>query len=232
MKPTLILALICVLIRGACAAETAPADQVRTAVTAIKAATNYSWTTTLKIANSPFDPGPIKGQTEKAGFAMVTQQLGDNNLEAVFKGDKIVMKREGHWETPDPSDFFMSMAATWITRMGPAGDEAASLIARAKELKADNGALAGDLSEAGVKELLNFGPRDGGFPPPTNAHGSVRFWLKDGALVKFESHLAAKMVGPNQESFDFDMTRTTAVEAVGSTKVGIPAEAKHKLESK
>ena len=72
--------------------------------------------------------------------------------------------------------------------------------------------------------------KGGGAPPePTDAKGSVKIWIKDGALVKYELKNSGKMsFGGN----DIDINRTTTVEFsdVGSTKVDAPAEAKAKLQ--
>ena len=61
---------------------------------------------------------------------------------------------------------------------------------KTKDLKKDGEAYASDLTEAGAKELLSFGGRRGGnAPEPKNAKGSVKFWVKDGLLAKYELKL-------------------------------------------
>jgi hypothetical protein len=216
------------------AADPSASDLVQDAIAKLKTATNYSWTMTLKMPGAPFEPGPLKGRTEKDGYAVISQTMGDNTLDAVFKGDKVALKIDGEWRVPDKSDGMSMMMAGWITRYGTAADEAESTRKKARELKAgETGAFSADLTDQGAKEALTFGPRQDGNapPPPKNAKGSVKFWVKDGMLSKFESHLQGKVTfGPDQEEQDFDVTRTLEIKDIGSTKLDAPAEALKKLQ--
>ncbi|HEY4983541.1 MAG TPA: hypothetical protein VIJ24_00605, partial [Verrucomicrobiae bacterium] len=108
--------------------------------------------------------------------------------------------------------------------------EAADLADKAKELKKDGDALAGDLTEDGAKALLTFRPRTGGGEPPTvsNAKGSAKFWIKDGKLAKFQFHLQGT-VSFNGNDRDVDRTTTVEIKNVNSTKIEVPDEAKKKL---
>jgi len=124
------------------------------------------------------------------------------------------------------------------------------LMADVKSLKDDNGVLVGDLTDEGAKgNVMPFGRRGGGrrggapggggpggpgggggFTPPeaTDAKGSVKFWIKDGVLTKYEMKNSGNMsFGGN----DMTINRTTTVEfsAVGSTKVDAPADVVKKL---
>jgi hypothetical protein len=208
--------------------------QVGDALTKLKSATNYSWTAIIKIPNSPFDPGPVQGRTQKGGYAMVTQQFNDNTLEAVFKGDKAAVKSEGEWQSLDEAEGMAAMMGGWLTSNGTAADEAGKLLKNVQDLKAgDSGELGGDFTPEGATELLTFHPRGGDPTQPKNAKGSVKFWLKDGALAKFESHLQGKMAfGPDQDERDFEVTRTVEIKDVGTTRLEVPEAARKKLENK
>ncbi len=61
-----------------------------------------------------------------------------------------------------------------------------------------------------------------------NAKGSVRFWLKDGAVQKYELRLQGTMNWGGEER-DTDRTTTTEVKDVGTTKVTLPEAAQKKL---
>jgi hypothetical protein len=62
----------------------------------------------------------------------------------------------------------------------------ADLAGKTKEMKRDGDAYSAELTEAGAKELLSFGGRPGSnAAEPKNAKGSVKFWLKDGTLSKY-----------------------------------------------
>jgi hypothetical protein len=62
----------------------------------------------------------------------------------------------------------------------------------------------------------------------TNPKGSVKFWLKDGALVKYEFHVSGT-ISFNGNDFDSDRATTVEIKDVGATKVDAPEEAKKKL---
>ena len=123
------------------------------------------------------------------------------------------------------------------------------LLADVKSLKDDNGVLVGELTDDGAKgNVMPFGRRRGGRggapggggpggaggpggftpPEPTDAKGSVKFWIKDGVLTKYEMKNSGNMsFGGN----DVAINRTTTVEFsdVGNTKVDAPADAVKKL---
>jgi hypothetical protein len=101
-----------------------------------------------------------------------------------------------------------------------------------KELKVAEGAFAGDLKEEAVQEMLLMGrrQREGQEPPKTSdAKGSVKFWVKDGSLTKYEINVQGKVTAGDRE-MDINRTMTTEIKDVGSTKLEIPADAKAKME--
>jgi hypothetical protein len=216
------------------AADTNTTSQVGDALAKLKSATNFSWTAITKIPNLPFEPGPVQGRTEKGGYAMVSQQFNDNTLEAVFKGDKAAVKSEDGWQNLDEAEGMAAMMGGWLTSSGTAADEAGKLLKNVQDLKAgDGGELDGDFTPDGATELLTYHPRGGDATHPKEAKGSVKFWLKDGALAKFESHLHGKVAfSPDQDEQDFDVTRTVEIKDVGTTKLEVPADALKKLENK
>jgi hypothetical protein len=236
MKTTTTIAISLLAAGLLSAAETNTNERVKATVTKLTEQTNYSWTTIIKMPDMPFEPGPVKGRTEKGGYAMVTQQLNENTVQAVFKGDKVAVKGESGWELIDEADGMVAMMGGWLTANGTAADEAGKLLKNVKELKAGDGdVFSGDLTAEGAKDLLTFRPRGGNAPPPPpkNAKGSVKFWLKEGALIKFESHLQGVVAfGPDQDERDFEATRTIEIQDVGTTRLEVPEEARKKMETK
>ena len=110
--------------------------------------------------------------------------------------------------------------------------EATELAGYAKDLKREGDVYSGDLTEAGAKTLQTFRPPGGeGGPSVTDAKGSVKFWLKDGALVKYEFKLKG-LIKFGDNEFPNERTTTVEIKDVGSTKLEVPAEAKKKLEAK
>jgi hypothetical protein len=247
MKRTIALTIGLLAAGALLAADSGPTNQVRAAasetnqvkdaIARLKGQTNYSWTATLELPGMGFTPSPMKGQAEKGGYALVSQDMNDNTLQAAFKGDKTAIKVEDQWQTLDEAEGFGAMMGWFLARTRTAADEAENLLKAVKSLKAADGALTGDLTDEGAKEMLSFGPRGANAqsapPPPKNAKASVKFWLKDGALNKFESHVKGTVAfGPDQEERDMETIRTVEIQNVGTTKVEVPAEAKKKLEAK
>ncbi len=62
----------------------------------------------------------------------------------------------------------------------------------------------------------------------TGAKASVKFWIKDGSLSKYEYHTQATM-SFNGNDMNIDRTTTVEIKDVGSTKVTVAPEAAKKL---
>jgi hypothetical protein len=61
-----------------------------------------------------------------------------------------------------------------------------------------------------------------------NAKGSVKFWVKDGVISKYEFKVSGTVtMGGNDR--DVDRTTTVEIKDVGTTKLALPDEAKSKL---
>src|SRR5215469_13177974 len=145
MKHNLILAFAWLTAASVLAADTNSTDKVKEALARLTAATNYSWTTTIKIPGMPFEPGPVKGRTEKGGWSIVSQQLNDNTVEAIFKGEKAAVKSEGEWQSLDKAEGPAAMLGGWLTANGTPADEAGKLLKAVKELKTGDGdSFSGD----------------------------------------------------------------------------------------
>jgi hypothetical protein len=233
MKKTLI-STIALLAGSLLAADTTPKDDVIAAAKKLGQESNYSWKTVVVVPDDArFHPGPSEGRTQKDGFTKVTGTFGDNSWSLVRKGEKVALSNpDGGWDSladlekeEGPARFRGMMARNLKVPAAQVADIAAS----AEELKKDGDAYSGALTEAGAKSLLTFRPRNGGEASVTNATGSVKFWLKDGALAKYEFKVKGTVsVGGNE--FENDRTTTVEIKDVGSTKIEVPDEAKKKLE--
>jgi hypothetical protein len=223
------------------AADTAPKDAIKDAIKKLADAGSYSWKATVDTGGGggggPFRPGPTEGKVGKDGFACVSITRGENTTEAVIKGDKRVVKTQEGWQTPD------ELAAAGGGGGGGRGRggairalrvptvEAEDLLGKVKELKVGEGVCSGDLTEEGAKSLLSFGGRGGGGQTQaTGAKASVKFWVKEGVLSKYEYNVQGTVSFGGQ---DRDINRTTTVEIkdVGTTTVTVPEDAKKKLSS-
>jgi hypothetical protein len=235
MKRSLICGTLVLLAGSLLAADS---DDVKSAARKLADKANYSWKTTVTVpegGGGRFRPGPTEGKTEKDGFTSVSMSFGDNTMQAVLKGDKAaVTTPEGGWQSlaelsgeDGPGRFIGPMVRNIKTPAAQAED----LAAQAKNLKKDGAAYSADLTEDGAKALLTFGPRRGGGEGPTvsNAKGSVKFWVQDGLLSKYEFKVQGT-VSFNGNDRDVDRTTTIEIKDLGTTKVDVPEEAKKKLQ--
>jgi hypothetical protein len=226
MKTHVLFGTMTLLAGSLIAADSGPKEDIIAAAKKLGDKPNYSWKTTVVVPESAqFKPGPTEGQTEKDGFTHLTMNFGDNTTKAVLKGDKAaVTNPEGGWQSladldnaEGPGRFLGRM----IRNFKVPSAQAAELATGAKELKKDGDVYSGDLTEEGAKAQFRFGT-------VSNPKGSVKFWVKDGALAKFEFKVTGK-VDINGNEFDVDRTTTVEVKEVGTTKVNVPEEAKKKL---
>jgi hypothetical protein len=242
MKKNILLGTIAMLAGSLIAADSSPKEDVIAAAKKLADQSNYSWKSTLDLgANSQFTPGPTEGKTEKDGLTWLSVSFNDNTSEGVMKGTKVVVKTEEGWKTAEeagggggggggfnPGTF---MARRMQSLKTPAA-EVEDLVSKAKEIKKDGDAFSGDMTEEGAKALLTlggFGRRGGQAPPPpTDAKGSMKFWIKDGSLTKYEFKVSGKREIQGEVR---DIERTTKVEIkdVDTTKLTVPEEAKKKL---
>ncbi len=216
------------------AAESGVKDEVTAAAKKLGEKANYSWHTTVVVPeDAPFKPGPTDGKTEKDGATHLTLRFGDNTTQAVLKGEKAAATtQDGGWQSlsemdnaEGPARFLGMMLRNFKTPT----TQAVELADSAKELKKEGDVCTGDLTEDGAKKLLTFRRRSGGEGPTvTGAKGTVKFWIKDGVLSKYEFNLKGK-VSFNGNDFDNDRTTIVELKDVGATKLAVPEEAKKKL---
>lgn len=223
------------------AADSTPKDDVTSAANALGDAANYSWHTTVDAgSNARFRPGPTEGKTAKDGYTTVSMTFNDNTTQLVMQGAKSAIKTpDGDWQSaaeasqdngggPNAAMFAARMAQNF---KAPAA-EAASLAGEATDLKAGDNGISGNLPEDSVKKMLTFrrrGNNNGDGPTVSNAKGTVTFWVADGKLTKFQTHVTGT-VSFNGNDRDVDRTTTTEIKDVGATKVEVPDDAKKKLE--
>ncbi len=183
--------------------------------------------------------GPTEGKIDKDGTALITQKRGEQTSEAAVKGTKVVVKTADGWKSaeefgqpqagqrPDPASF---LARSLRTFKAP-HVQAAEIADKTAELKTVGDAIAGNLTEQGAKDLLSFGGRPGGggqAPEIANPKGSVKYWIKDGALAKYEYTVSGTMSFGGQDRA-INRTVTIDIKDVGKTTVSLPEDAKKKL---
>jgi hypothetical protein len=225
MKRNMLVSVV-TLLAGSVIAADSPKDEITNAAKKLGEKANYSWKTTVVVPESAqFRPGPTEGKTEKEGFTHVTMMFGDNTTQVALKGDKAAFtNREGEWQTladVDGDEGAGRFLGRMVRNLRTPAVQAADLAKAVKELKKDGEVYSGDFTEEGAKAQFRFGT-------VTNPKGSVKFWLKEGALSKYEFKVTGK-VDFNGNEVDVDRATTVEIKDVGTTKVTVPAEAKKKL---
>jgi len=226
MKTHVLFSAMALLAGSLIAADSSAKDDVIAAAKKLGGQANYSWKTTVVVPESAqFKPGPSEGQTEKDGFTHLTLSFGENTTEAIIKGDKAAVSNpEGGWQSAadlDNAEGPGRFLGRIIRNFKVPAAQAEELASATQELKKDGDVFSADLTEAGAKAQFRFGT-------VSNPKGSVKFWVKDGALTKFEFKVTGK-VDFNGNEFDVDRTSTIELKDVGTTKVNVPEEAKKKL---
>jgi hypothetical protein len=242
MKKRMLIGTIALLAGTLFAADSTPKDDVAAAASKLADGGNYSWKATMDMGpNSQFTPGPTEGKTDKDGYIWISSTFNDNTAEGAKKGDKVAVKGEDGWQSAsevsgggggggggggNPAAFM----ARRLQTLKPPAAEVQDLISKVKDITKDGDTYSGELTEEGAKALLTMGRRRGGGTPSatTEAKGSVKFWLKDGALTKYQSKVSGKRE-VNGEERQIERTTTVEIKDVGATKVSLPDEAKSKL---
>ena len=194
-------------------------------------------------------PGPTEGRTAADGTTHVTMTRGDNTFEAVLKGSKVALKTPEGWQVPpEPgagrqgggpgagAGGGAAMVGRTLATLRPPAAEIEDLLGKVKEVRKTEAGYVADLTEAGAKDLLTRGgrggragggPGGGALPEPQDAKGTVKVWLKDGQVAKYELNVQGRMT-MGQQGRDVEINRTTTVDIsnIGSTKVEVPEDAK------
>lgn len=226
------IAFIGAMMMAAFVASAADAkEEVIAAAKKLGAAENYSYKQSSE--GGQFGNRTAEGRVAKDGTIYVTTSGRDNAMiESVVKGDKAAMtNQDGDWQSlaeieadaEGPGRFRGGM----LRNIKAPAAQAEELANSAKELKKEGEVISGELTEEGAKKLMTFGRRGQGFEPK-NPKASVKFWIKDGAISKYQYRTQGTF---NFQGEDRDIDRTTTVEVnkVGETKVVIPEAAKKKL---
>jgi hypothetical protein len=233
MKTPILFSLAALAASSLLAADSAAKDEITSAAKKLGETTNYSWRTTIVVPDdAPFKPGPTDGKTEKAGLTFVSMAFFDNKMEAVIKGNKGALTgQDGAWKSLEelekeegPGRF----GAMIVRNIKTPAKEAAQLASAAKELKKEGNLYSGDLTEEGAAAMQRFGSGGSEGPTVTDAKGSVKFWLKDGALTKYEFKLKGT-IKFNGNEFPNDRTTTVEIKDVGTTKLELPEAARKKI---
>jgi len=241
MKRNLLFATMALVAGSLMAAESSPKDEVTAAAKKLAEKSNYSWKVTTDFGpESQFPPFVSEGRAEKDGLVWLSSTFNDNTTDGVLKDKKVAVKTADGWKSAEEAissageggfDPGANMARRLQNNFKTPTAEVEDLVSRVKEIKKDGDAYSGELTEDGAKARLTFGfGRRGGQAPPqaTNAKGSVKFWIKDGIITKYESKASGRQEFGGEER-DIQRNTTIEIKDVGTTKLALPEEAKKKL---
>jgi len=194
---------------------------------------NYSWTTTSKEADgSSARLGAVSGKSDKDGLTYLTFEVSEVPVEVYMKGEKGTAKGLEGWQTfEEIAQGPYGAIIRFLRSYKAPALESSDLAKKATDLKEAEGAFSGELKEDAVKELLlRFARRREGQDAPKieNPKGTIKFWIKDGALTKYETNVQGKITAGERET-DVNRTITVEIKDAGSTKLELPAEAKEKM---
>jgi len=246
MKTALIFTLVSFAAAPLLAAD--PAEEVKAAAQKLADKGTYAWT--AKNESPQADRGgrgggfgPASGKTEKGGYTYLAWPGRESKTEAIKKGDKFVLKTGEEWQTASEledgggENQRARFTSRRVQNFKLPAQEVTELIGKVKDLKKDGDAYTGELTQEALKQMYTFGRRPGGDgggigPDVSKLKGSAKFWVKDGVLSKYQTHVTGSMAF-GQEGREVDVNRTSTFEItdIGSAKVDVPAEAKKKLGS-
>lgn len=234
-----ILPLLCLAFAAGSllAADAKPKDVVEAAMRKLAEQANYSWRTTvssLETNQSTLKPGPTDGKTEKGGYTCLALTRGTNTIEAVLKNGKGAMKTADGWkplaetskgtkDAPNP----MRLIALMLLDYQVPTTQMLDLASKTKDLTLTNGIYTGELTDAGVNQLLSFrraGMGGSGGPVAHNGKGIVQFSVKDGLISKCEFRLQGTL-SSGGSNHTLDRTTVVEIKDVGTTKITVPEEA-------
>jgi hypothetical protein len=238
MKKNILFGMMFLAAGSLLAADASPKADVKSAAAALGGQANYSWHTAVESpggGGGRFN-GPTDGKTEKGGYTWISMTRGDTTTLAVLQGTNgAVNTPDNGWQSlkeaaADNGGGMMFLARTLQNYKTP-DLQAADLAAAAKDLKAGDNGITGDLTDDGAKAQLTMGRPSTGDNAVTvaNPKGSVTFWLTDGKLVKYSFHVTGT-VSFNGNDRDVDRTTTVEIKDVGTTKIAVPDDAKKKLQ--
>jgi hypothetical protein len=223
-----------------------PRDEIKAAAKALSGKANYTWKSDSQIAGMPFNPGPTVGKTEKSGFTVLSQEIRGEIIEAVLKETNGVVKTDEGWMFA--SELFgpgrgagdvgglnpaRIMGRLLLSSKNPA-EQIENILEKIQEAKKDGaGVVSGNLTAEGAKELMSFGRRrrpgaNGANGGAEEAKGSVKVWMKDGVLARYELFLSGTISFGGEERA-IERTTTVEIKEVGTTRVQVPDAARQKL---
>ncbi len=248
MKRALFLAVIVLSVGSVLAAD--PKEELAAATRKVVDAGNYSWKQTMETfagSRSGFVQETQEGQALKNGLTHMTLSSANAVVEALRKGTNGVLKEQtGDWQTYREvaaanvnagSQVALRLATQAVVPMSQVAD----LMTKVKDLSLSNGVFAGDFTADAARPLLGRvtdmirgggmnGGGGGNTPTVSDAIGTVKFWVAEGGLNKYELSIRANVSYYGGRKTEVGRITTVEFKEVGTTKINAPADALKKID--
>jgi len=219
-------------------------EDVKNAAKKLGDQANYSWTAATVGANEGKDPqekGTTQGKTEKGGCTHLLTDKGGKATEAALKGDKVAVKAADGWKNAadfDPAGDAKGkldkslVLAQGLKKYKTPADQAAAYVDSIGELAGADGVYTGSFTAEGVKAYIDSTAKPGAKPSDlAEPKVTMKFWVKDGTLAKYELVLDAKKPkGKDKTLAGTKTTITVEIKEVGTTKIELADDCKKKLQ--
>ncbi|HTF57591.1 MAG TPA: hypothetical protein VK661_10190 [Planctomycetota bacterium] len=176
----------------------------------------------------------IAGRSAKSGFVILKQTRMANvqAVSAILKGTRAVLETMDGWKLSGDLDPEKDVNARFFAGVLPyypaPTEEVKTLLEGVRELKeGPDGGRVGELSEAAARTQVERTLKGGGRKDPPEIkepRGTVRFWIQDGLILKYDIATQAK-VTVNDVEIVLKRTLTVKVKDVNTTPVPVPEEA-------
>jgi hypothetical protein len=206
-------------------------QEVTDAATKLSDAGNYSW---RSVTNDTGNDGSTliqDGKTDKSGYTILNLNSGNYYLQFVLKSGAGVINLGEGWKTADDladqrrAAKFLTSTVRGFKSPAVAAQQIASHL---KDLRPAEDAYVAAISGKDASDVLGPMANLRGGREMSNAKATIRFWVRDGVLTKYQVH-ATYTVSRNGNDMDFDRTTTVDFSDVGTTSLDVPDEARKKL---
>jgi hypothetical protein len=224
---TLVIGTILCLTGTALAAD--PVEVVSDAAKKLADTANYTWR-----ANTYDAADAITviqdGQTERDGDTLIKLNTGGSYVQVALRGDSAVMNVGDGWQRSD--EVADRQATRFMSAVMSPALVAAQIASRLDDLKPEGNEFVVQISGGEVNELMrplySLNAIRSRSVNETGAKATVKFWITDGLLTKFQIHVTGTISRGGTNTV-VDRTVTVDFRDIGSTRVSLPDQAKKKL---
>ena len=259
MVRSALLAFGLVLAIGVLAAGATPRDDVAAAIQKLADSGDYAWRTVpfaedAAPPDADFETIParfeqtaqdqIEGKVQKDGLVALRAQIGDAVVGFyMHHAHMAIQTTQGQWtsETQLLSQGYLSIPDQLLTQaefLLPPAVEARQYFERIQNIHREGDAYVGEIPQDAAIAMLEERKRkqnDGKEWRLAEAKATVKFWISDGVLSKYQVHWTIDpyicVFGLNEWANESDITETTAISDNGKTTIHLPPEAEAELDS-